>query len=217
VKFIPEKFWLATRLDQGIDKLIINNRPEKAAEISRKAQERERLGSDEKHQFVISQMHLLLDQELATKILEDFEQSDFKNTSSVMRPIKFSTGDERSSYSIAAKTMLYEHTMNVAYSILQKFHVDTDKINGLLYALLHDTGKSKKLAQKYNLAESERHEHRSAQYISVLLKDTRYSAIGREISKCLLSVGTKNPYSNHYYRTMEECDHESRHLEAASL
>ena len=152
-----------------------------------------------------------LDSNLLMTIMDDLKMAQEKAVSST----RFSKRVDVQKYKNPSKISIYEHTMNVAKCIIDDTTLSfEDKRVALLYALLHDIGKSKNICDKYNINVHRGHEHASAQYIQKALANySSYSNIFTGIVDYLSNKNAGNRNKSYYAKILEKCDQKARELE----
>lgn len=154
----------------------------------------EYLEADSEHyNTVIPLAYELISEKLIDMIVNDFVRFNFKKQPSI-NP-KFITIDASADFNPSEylKISLLSHTFNVAYEILQLEEDSQINMILILFALLHDVGKSNDLCAFYGIPMGE-HEYRSACYTDILYGETGVEHL-KLISECLrLGADDKNKY-----------------------
>ena len=156
-------------------------------------------------------------EKIINEIIDEFQKLHFDKIPSV-EVDKITTKIEETieAYKIEkySNISLLEHTQNVINFIKSsKENFNPNEYEYLiLFALLHDAGKSKRLRLKYNINEEYKHELVSAIYAKQKLKNTSFEHIGEA-----LYIYTKQQKENYIlksiYKKFHEIDENVRILE----
>lgn len=212
-----ERFWLEATYTSKIDAIIKRqregSREAQVTEVGEEASYYAIDGFEERYRVVFDAANELLNPNFVERLFGDFERFDFANVPSAN--LRFQSGNDRpeqNRFLVFENVNLLDHIFRVTEHCIKMARSRSERRTLMIYALLHDAGKSLDLRGFYGI-NADKHELASADYARQLKKHGYHVNVLTTFADELerkMDIRNKNPRVSQAYKDLTFADKMAR-------